>query len=244
MINPKIAVAAGSLTATYNNAAEFPHIVFDDFIDPSILKDVNVEAQMILNEDEETRNWRFGINEADHPDQILKKGIKDLEKMTPSMNLLCRYFNDDAFMVFLRELTGLKDLVPDWGFAGGGFHVTSPGGLLGIHHDFNFKDDMGPERMYRKINLLVYINEEWEDEWDGALELWKSDLTNDFKTLQPKYGRAVLFNIENAPHGHPRPLKCPEGETRRSLAFYYYDKVVPTNELYERAYWKYGKELK
>lgn len=243
MINPKIVISAETLSTNYNAAQEFPHIVFDDFVDPSILKDVSVEAQMVLDEDTETRDWRFGINEADHNDQILKKGIRDLNKMTPSMNLLCRYFNDDSFMIFLRKLTGIEGLVPDWGFEGGGLHVTSPGGLLGIHHDFNFKDDMHETRMYRKINLLVYLNEDWEDEWDGALELWKSDLTGDFKVIQPKYGRAVLFNIEDAPHGHPRPLKCPEGETRRSLAFYYYDKIPPANGLFERAHWKYGKEL-
>ena len=248
MINPEINVAATSLTPTYNTAAEFPHIVFNDFINKTILDDVAGEAKFLVNEeDAETSEWRMGSkqwNDAiDHNDQVFKRGIRDLEKMPYYMNLLCRYFNSDEFMEFMRQLTGIEDLSPDWGLEGGGFHVTYPGGLLNIHHDFNYKDDIAPVRMYRKVNLLIYLNEEWEDNWQGALELWKSDLTEDFKTLQPKYGRAIIFNIEDAPHGHPEPLKCPPGESRRSLAFYYYSKTPPNNKLYDRAHWKHGNKL-
>lgn len=243
MINPEINVAAKALRATYNNAAEFPHIVFNDFVNKTILDDVAREAlHIVKDEDVETRDWRMGKTDY-HSSQYLKRGIRELEKMPYYMNLLCRYFNSDEFIEFMRDLTGIEDLVPDPGYEGGGFHVTYPGGLLNIHHDFNYKDDMGPQRMYRKVNLLVYLNEEWQDDWQGALELWKSDLTEDFKTLQPKYGRAIMFNIEDAPHGHPEPLNCPEGESRRSLAFYYYSKVEPNNRLYDRAHWKHGNKL-
>lgn len=248
MINPEINIAAAALKPTYNNAAEFPHIVFNDFINPTILDDVAREALFLVNEeDEETSEWRMGTKKydpmIDHDSQIHKRGIRDLEKMPLYMNLLCRYFNSDEFISFLRDLTGISDLVPDWGLEGGGFHVTYPGGLLNIHHDFNYKDDIAPVRMYRKVNLLIYLNEEWEDDWQGALELWKSDLTEDFKTLQPKYGRAIIFNIEDAPHGHPEPLMCPPGESRRSLAFYYYSQTPPNNRLYDRAHWKQGNKL-
>jgi len=62
--------------------------------------------------------------------------------------------------------------------------------------------------------------------------------------VMPKLNRAVLFNIENAPHGHPDPLNCPTQESRRSLAFYFYDKIPTKNRLYERAYWKFGNVLR
>lgn len=248
MINPAINIASSQLNAAYNSAVEFPHIVFDNFINKTILDDVSREALFLVNEeDSETSEWRMGSKQwndmIDHNDQVSKRGIRELEKMPFYMNLLCRYFNSDEFMTFMRDLTGIEDLVPDDGYEGGGFHVTYPGGLLNIHHDFNFKDDMGPERMYRKVNLLIYLNEEWEDRWQGALELWKSDLTESLKTIQPKYGRAIMFNIENAMHGHPHPLNCPGTESRRSLAFYYYSKTPPNNQLYDRAYWKHGNKL-
>jgi Rps23 Pro-64 3,4-dihydroxylase Tpa1-like proline 4-hydroxylase len=241
MLNPKLKQAAESLKSTYNNAYEYPHTVFDNFVDPTIIKDVEVEARMLTQMPE--HSWRFGGGDDEHASQLLKRGIKELDKMLPSMNLLCRYFNNPEFLEFLRELTGIEDLVGDWSFEGGGFHVTYPGGLLNIHHDFNYTDKMGPDRMYRKVNLLVYLNEDWEKEWGGELELWKSDVSSKFKSIVPQFNRAVLFNIEDAPHGHPDPLQCPEGECRRSLAFYYYSKTPNNNKLYDRAHWKQGNKL-
>jgi len=242
MLNPKLFNAAETLNLPYNSTYEFPHTVFDDFVDPTIMKDVEVEARLLVNDPE--NKWRFGGEDDQHSDQLFKRGIKQLDKMLPSMNLLCRYFNNPEFIGWLREVTGIDDLTPDWSFEGGGYHVTYPGGLLNIHHDFNYTDAMGPDRMYRKVNLLVYLNEEWDKEWGGELELWKSDVSERFKSFAPQFNRAVLFNIEDAPHGHPDPLKCPEGECRRSLAFYYYSKKPNNNKLYERAYWKVGNELK
>jgi len=243
MINPKIYAAGSSLSTPYNSAAEYPHIVFDNFVNETILGDVSTESLAIINdESSEQRDWRMGIKDS-HVDQVLKRSIDNLDRMPHYMNLLCRYFNSPEFMKFLRDLTGIYDLFPDHSLKGGGFHVTYPSGSLNIHHDFNYHDNMGPERVYRKVNLLVYLNEKWDASWKGDLELWKSDLSDKFKTIQPKYGRAILFNIQDAPHGHPHPLECPEDETRRSLAFYYYSKTPPTNTLYSRAYWKYGREL-
>ena len=241
MLNPKLKQAAESLKSTYNSAYEYPHTVFDNFVDPTIIKDVEVEARLLTQMPE--HSWRFGGGDDEHASQLLKRGIKELDKMLPSMNLLCRYFNNPEFLEFLRELTGIEDLIGDWRFEGGGFHVTYPGGLLNIHHDFNYTDKMGPDRMYRKVNLLVYLNEDWEKEWGGELELWKSDVSSKFKSIVPQFNRAVLFNIEDAPHGHPDPLQCPEGECRRSLAFYYYSKTPNNNKLYDRAHWKQGNQL-
>lgn len=242
MLNPELTQASNALNTPYNKAYEYPHIVFDDFVDPTILKDVAIESRY-LTENYPSESWRFDGEHDEHADQVMKRGIKELDKMLPSTNLICRYFNNPEFLDFLKDITGIDDLVPDWGYVGGGFHVTYPGGLLNIHHDFNYTDNMGPDRMYRKVNLLVYLNEEWLEEWDGSLELWESDVSSEFKTIIPKYNRAVLFNIEDAPHGHPNPLNCPKEECRRSLAFYYYSKTPPKNKLYERAYWKHDGKL-
>lgn len=241
MINPKISVAADSLGSIYNNADNYPHIVLDNFIDQTVIEDVALESSNLVSNLDDNA-WRFGTPD-EHESQVLKRGIKNMVDMPPYMVQLCRYLNNDTFLEFLREMTGIEDLVADWGLEGGGFHVTYPGGLLNIHHDFNYTDGIADERMYRKVNLLIYLNEEWEEDWNGSLELWKSDLSQSFKTIVPKFNRAVLFNIEDAPHGHPNPLACPENDCRRSLAFYYYSKTPPKNKLYERAYWKNGTEL-
>ena len=240
MINPRISESAKVLQELYNSAPNYPHIVLDNFIDETILEDVSDEAKHLTDSfDQEI--WRFGESDY-HEDQWLKRGITETSKMTGAMNLLTRYLNNDTFLDFLKELTGIPDLIADWDLEGGGFHVTYPEGLLNIHHDFNHKQING-ETWYRKINLLIYLNKDWQPEWDGSLELWKSDLSECFKVIDPVYNRAVFFNIEDAPHGHPNPLACPAGDNRRSLAFYYYSKIEPKNRLYDRAHWKHGKEL-
>jgi Rps23 Pro-64 3,4-dihydroxylase Tpa1-like proline 4-hydroxylase len=241
MINPEINVAAKSLSTVYDNAANYPNIVFDDFVDPTLMTAVSNEAKYLTdNIDQEI--WRFGPTDF-HDNQVSKRGITEIDKMPAAMAIATTYFNNDSFVNFLRDITGFEDLVPDWSLNGGGFHATYPGGLLGIHHDFNYTDEMGPQRMYRKVNLLIYLNQEWDPSWGGQLELWDSELTGEFKTVELQYNRAVLFNIDDAPHGHPDPLRCPPNESRRSLAFYYYSPTPPDNRLYNRAHWLDGDKL-
>lgn len=240
MINPKYNLLTEVLSEQYNNAEEYPHIVLDDFVDKTAIEDASIEAKW-LTENFDQEEWRFGKPDY-HQDQWLKRGINELEKMPYAINLICRYMNNPDFVNFLRKMTGIEDLISDWGYEGGGYHVTYPDGSLNIHHDFNYKEING-ETWFRKVNLLIYLNQDWDPTWDGSLELWKSDLSRAFKVIDPKYNRAVLFNIEDAPHGHPLPLNCPKNESRRSLAFYYYSKTPPNNRLYDRAYWKDGNKL-
>ena len=43
--------------------------------------------------------------------------------------------------------------------------------------------------------------------------------------------RAVVFNTTDwSWHGHPEPLRCPPGWTRRSIALYYYSNGRPDAE--------------
>ena len=96
MLNPKLKQAAESLKSTYNSAYEYTHTVFDNFVDPTIIKDVEVEARLLTQMPE--HSWRFGGGDDEHASQLLKRGIKELDKMLPSMNLLCRYFNNPEFL--------------------------------------------------------------------------------------------------------------------------------------------------
>lgn len=122
----------------------------------------------------------------------------------------------------LSNLVGI-DLLPDPWFLegptrpalGGGLHEIHPGGLLKMHIDFN----RHPTGLVRCLNLLIYLNLNWEMGWCGALELGKQRE----QRIWPVAGRVVIF--ETTPdswHGHPIPLNCPPGVTRRSLALYYY----------------------
>jgi hypothetical protein len=128
--------------------------------------------------------------------------------------------NSQAFLGFLEEMTGFHGLLSDPYFEGGGLHETKRGGHLGVHADFNVHERL---KLERKLNLLVYLNEDWEDDYGGFLELWDRQMKECVIRVKPVFGRAVIFNTAlDSFHGHPDPLNCPPERSRRSIATYYY----------------------
>ena len=239
MINRNLYNNKDTYNQPYNQNSPFPHIVFDDFFDQTLIKTAAKEAKVFC------KNYLKSKPITDeHECQSKKYGIEDISKLPPILALICKYVNSPDFIIFLRKVTGLKSLIGDSYFTGGGLHCTERGGRLGVHHDFNFLGNEWNPDYYRKCNLIIFLNDKWDDSWGGGLELWDKELISKTHTIMPKLNRAVLFNIEDAPHGHPDPLNCPIEESRRSLAFYFYDKIAPKNRLYKRAYWKHGRVLR
>jgi hypothetical protein len=136
-----------------------------------------------------------------------------------------------------RGLTAIPSLLPDPYFTGGGFHETTRGGKLGVHADFRINEQL---HLHRRLNVIVYLNERWEHDWKGQLELWSRDMKRKVKEVEPIFNRAVVFNTdETSYHGHPDPLETPDGVKRRSIALYYYtasraiyDEIPNTSTMY------------
>jgi Rps23 Pro-64 3,4-dihydroxylase Tpa1-like proline 4-hydroxylase len=126
---------------------------------------------------------------------------------------------------YLEELTGISNLVGDELLMGGGLHKITSGGKLAVHKDYNVHPI---KKMYRRLNLLIYLNRDWKKEWGGNLELWDKDYTRPQVSVEPLFNRAVIFTIsENSLHGHPTPLNTPENVSRNSIALYYFTEVNP-----------------
>jgi Rps23 Pro-64 3,4-dihydroxylase Tpa1-like proline 4-hydroxylase len=130
------------------------------------------------------------------------------------------YCNSAPIISFLQQVTGINGLVPDPFFLGGGCHQILPGGKLGIHTDFTRHASTG---LHRRLNMLIYLNHDWEDVYGGHLELWDVDSMQCVKSIRPVFGTTVIFETtDKSFHGHPHPLTCPPHRTRKSLALYYY----------------------
>ncbi len=111
---------------------------------------------------------------------------------------------------------------------GGGLHQSARGGFLNIHADFTVHPHK--KNWKRRVNVLVYLNKNWKEEYNGHLELWRSDMKNCEVKILPIFNRCVIFNTdENSFHGFPDALNCPENITRKSIALYYFteEKVAP-----------------
>lgn len=198
-----------SLADNYRDAKPFPHIVIDDFLDPGVL-------HKVLEDFPASENKEF----FDRGQERLKYQFAPHEVSSGLVRNVFAELNGPAFLGFLEELTGIKGLIPDPYFEGGGLHETKRGGHLGVHADFNVHERLSLER---RLNLLIYLNEDWEDDYGGQLELWNNDMSDCAVRVKPVFGRAVIFNTDlDSFHGHPDPLECPPERSRRSIATYYY----------------------
>ena len=128
--------------------------------------------------------------------------------------------NSRPFIKFLENLTGIDCLIADSYFMGGGFHRINQGGHLSVHADFNHHSTLNLER---RINVLIYLNKDWSEEYGGQIELWDEDMNNCVVSATPEFNRCVIFNTtSNSYHGNPNPINHPDGTPRRSIALYYY----------------------
>jgi Rps23 Pro-64 3,4-dihydroxylase Tpa1-like proline 4-hydroxylase len=134
----------------------------------------------------------------------------------------------NRFVHLLEKITGIDGLIVDHTLNGGGLHQIIQGGKLDIHADYNYHP---MTRLDRRVNVLIYLNPNWQKEWKGALELWDEDMQSCVHSIQPMLNTMVIFSTtDRAFHGHPDPLECPEGESRKSIALYYYSNGRPESE--------------
>ncbi len=203
----------------YVQAKPFPHIVIDDFLPEEILDQVISEFPK-----PKEVNWQNFNNPAEK-----KLALKDETQMGPVTRSLLHELNSSVFINFMERLTNIEGLVPDPHFWGGGLHQITRGGYLKVHADFNRYTKL---QLDRRLNLLVYLNRDWEEEYGGHLELWARDMSRSEKRVLPVFNRCVIFSTTDfSYHGHPDPLNCPEGRTRKSLALYYYTNGRPPEEV-------------
>jgi 2OG-Fe(II) oxygenase superfamily len=208
----------------YTEADPYPHIVIDNFLPKAVLEPVLAEIP---------RAGEIGWIEFD--DARGKKLASKVEtQLGAATRALLYQLNSSVFIDFLETLTGIRGLVPDPHLWGGGVHQIVRGGFLKVHTDFNRHPRL---KLDRRLNLLLYLNPEWQEEWGGHLELWDRDMTECRKKILPIFGRCVVFSTTDfANHGHPDPLNCPEGITRKSLALYFYSNGRPKGETAAKHY--------
>lgn len=213
-----------NIKTEYSTNYPFPHIVIDNFMDPFYLKKAISEMEFV--------DWGFDENEYKSGHQINKlyspHQVDGYYGLPSTIRNVLSFFNSREMLLYLEDLTGIKDLIPDWGFYGGGIHRIKSGGKLSVHADYNYHPIT---KLHRRVNLLLYLNENWEEEWGGDLQLWTKDLKMCVKKILPIFNRAVIFNItSDAFHGHPGVLKTPENVDRYSFALYYFTKDRPDHE--------------
>jgi len=205
--------------AAFEAAEPFPHAVIDGLFPEDRLAEV-----LAAFPSPDDPGWRRFDNPEEKKLGFDHRTSAVAEPVLRFMELM----NSWRALEFLESLTGISGLVPDPYFGGGGPHQILPGGFLKVHADFNWHPIL---KLDRRLNVLVYLNREWREEWGGHLELWDRGMTRCVRRILPVFNRTVVFSTTDASfHGHPRPLACPPGRTRKSLSFYYYSNGRPDAE--------------
>ncbi len=202
----------------WHEAKPFHYIVFEDFFTP--------EAAALLLKNYPTiegEGW-------DNTTYINQRNKFTMTKFAnPAIGQAFEEFNSAKLLKIIEYITGISDLVADEKLFGGGLHQSIKGAFLDVHVDFNYH----PETKYhRRMNILVYLNQDWKQEYNGFLELWDMETKTQLAYVAPNFNRCVIFETnEISFHGHPKPLQTPEGISRKSLAAYYYTKERPNTEI-------------
>jgi hypothetical protein len=207
------------LRERYVNAKPFPHIVLDGLFPDEILEEVL--AAFPKPDEIEWRRFESGTEK--------KLGYWHESRLRPEIQLFLYEMNSAPMLQFLQALTGIEEgLVSDPYYGGAGPHQILPGGFLKVHVDFNWHPLL---KLDRRLNMLVYLNKDWKEEYGGHLELWNRDVSRCEAKILPVFNRTVVFSTTDfSYHGHPRPLTCPQGQTRKSVSFYYYSNGRPDEE--------------
>jgi hypothetical protein len=210
---------ARSKREEYLGGDPFPGIYFDNFFNAQALSEVLEEFPDL------SKNADLSFNDANQ----IKLASKGEYKFKDKTKEFMHYLNSQPFLEFLSILTGVEALVPDPYFEGGGAHQIMPGGLLKVHADFN-KHKL--TNLDRRLNVLVYMNKDWSEEWGGHFEFWDREMKASIKKILPVFNRMAIFTTTDFSfHGHPDPLRCPPDRSRKSLALYYYTNGRPDYEV-------------
>jgi hypothetical protein len=214
---------------TYNNNNPFPHIVIDNFFKTEFIDNI-VKSVNDLK-----------LRKATH--KFLGKSLYEFNKITWDISkcdaLLKDVFNEldsKIFIKILEDMTNVNNIVytKEGGAKGSGIHKTLKNGYLGIHTDFNTFKDSKLGKLDRRINILVYLNPNWKEEYLGHLKLLEHGNKNNFQKILPILNRCVIFNTtKKSWHGHDEPLNCPDDIMRSSIANYYYTKNKEKGRDYE-----------
>jgi SAM-dependent methyltransferase len=223
MVSPAVRERISFYRDAFSNAVPFPHIVIDNFFEPD-------KAEKLLEDfppfDPANATNEFG--------EVGRKAVvTDIAKISPFYHEAYEYISSKGFLDLISQVTGIPDLVYDEQMFGAGTHENLEGQELDPHVDFNYIEST---KLHRRLNLLLYLNTEWEQEWGGCLELHSNPRRpweNRIDVIRPVFNRCVVFETsERSWHGFER-IRLPEGKkhlSRKLLSIYLYTRERPAEE--------------
>jgi Rps23 Pro-64 3,4-dihydroxylase Tpa1-like proline 4-hydroxylase len=203
------------LAKQYRENKPCPHILLKDFVDHEVAREMAMQFP-----NASTVEW----TQYKHANEN-KLGMAKRQLFPPALGMVTDELNSPEFVAWISQLTGIPNLMADPMLEGGGLHQSGRGGYLNVHTDFSMHHFH--TNWHRRVNLILYLNPGWQEEWGGAIELWERSPGKKMARCAARYApllnHALVFTTdERSLHGFPDPLTCPGQVSRKSLALYYY----------------------
>jgi hypothetical protein len=210
---------------SFVHASPFKHTAIENFLEPDfaerLLADFPVFDPALAANEIYGGAWGKAVN-------------TKIRQISPAYEELYELIDSAEFLDFMSQVSGIPGLLPDPTHYGGGTHENRHGQDLDPHVDFNYDE---PQKLHRRLNLIVYLNKGWKAEWGGSLEVHSNPRRpseNQIRSFEPFFNRAVLFETnEYSWHGFPK-IELPEEErhrSRKSISIYLYTRERPAEEL-------------
>ena len=215
---------AGRYRDAFLNADPFRHVSIDEFFDPAFAE--RLLAEFPSFDPKLARNEHGGTG---------RKAVNtSIREISPTYQEVYATISSAPFLELVSSLSGIPDLILDPKLYGGGTHENLHGQELDPHVDFNYDES---QQLHRRLNLIVYLNKGWQEEWGGSIEIHSNPRRpkdNRIKSYLPLFNRCVMFETnEYSWHGFPRINLPPEMRhlSRKSLSIYLYTKDRPAHEI-------------
>ena len=197
----------------FENAQPYRHLVLENFLQ----EDVASKMFEVFPSIDTLNVKRKSLNEDKSEDY-------HFERWDPVFGKVRDVIQSKEFAEVMSQITGVEGLKTTADSLGSGVHQGRNGSYVDVHIDVN----MNPKaNLWRRINLLIYLNKNWEPHFGGDLEVWDKDMKKMWDKISPTFNRAVIFYTDdNSPHGYSK-IDVPEGESRKSFYTYFYTEIGP-----------------
>jgi len=200
----------------FETAQPFPHLRIDGFLDPDFAREV-MRSYPGYGEARAVGKRFFGVNENN------KVQVSDSDRFPAPVATLAEALLSQSWLELLSRVTGIEHLVGDPTWQGGGMHLMSRGAHLDVHVDFN----VTKQKLHRRLNVLVFLNEDWQPGWGGMLELWNTEVSTCVHSIAPVLNRCVIFATSEISYHGVTKVACPKDRARCSFAGYYHTHAAP-----------------
>jgi len=205
----------------YKTGNPFNYTIIPMFFKEELARELNNNFPIPSIDD---KKWNYYHNPLEH-----KYSLNNFDEY-PNIKAVFEYLQGSEFIKYISDITGIEDLEIDPYLHGAGLHIYPNNGKLDIHLDYNIHPIT---KIERRVNLIIYLNDDWNEEYGGYLKLYDNELNEVKMKKYSLWNTAILFRTSDISyHGLPEPIKCPNDKYRKSLAIYYVSK--PRDNLIER----------